>query len=365
MKKILLSLTVVMIAVLPLIAQTTFDENASKGTNNRGQAGFLFLKLPSTARQVALMESAMSGEDSAMSMFVNISEIADLSDYGFAYTNQYLYDGLLSLNILAFTAKVSERMALGFSLKSLQSEEMRVTTVGDPEGARGITYTFSDMALSAGFGYRVSKRFSIGANVKFVSEQIHRVSASTVLFDVATLYRVNYMNIKIAATMENFGAETRFGGSDLWRSADLTDDEMTTNTSEITDINRRLNLVTNEFPAVIKIGLSVSGDVIGNGGLMQNDDNKVTVSCGLIKTNDQFESISTGLEYAYVGVKDMAFMLRGSVKQFREEDYDMKYAFGGGIYYAMSESMNLKLDYAYQPHDDLDQSHIFTVGMGF
>jgi len=366
MKKLLLILVFVMIAsAMPIIAQTTFDEDASKGTNNRGQAGFMFLKIPSTARQVALMESSMNGEGSALSMFVNISEIADLSGYSVAYTNQNLYGDLLKLNIMAFTAKISERMAIGFSLKSLQSQEMAVTTIADPDGMRGIKYTFSDIALSAGFGYRVSKRFSIGANVKLVNEEIYRVSANTVLFDVATLYRVQYMNIKIAATMENFGAETRYDGSDLWRSADLTDDQISTSAPDITDVNRRMNLISKEFPAIIKITLAVTGDIMGNGGLFANDDNRISVSCGLVKTNEQFESIGTGLEYSYLGVKNLALSLRGAVKQFRETDYDMRYAVGAGIGYNISEDMNLKLDYAYTPHDDLDQSHIITLGMGF
>ena len=91
------SIILLLMLVTTLWAVNAKEVNAN-GTDNRGQSGFLFLKLPVSARQVSLNESSLLGENNAMDVFVNVSSIADLDGTAIAYTRQSLYDDLIALN---------------------------------------------------------------------------------------------------------------------------------------------------------------------------------------------------------------------------------------------------------------------------
>ncbi len=358
----LIILLVICVVISPLImAETT----SADGTNNRAQSGFIFLRLPVTARQVALEDSALTGEDGAMSAFVNISEIADLEGISLGYSNQNYYEGLFQMNNFALTAKVSERIGLAFSARSLTSQEMEVRTMADPEGESGLTYRFKDMAIGLGFGYRITKRFSIGSKVKFVNESIRNTTATTFLIDIATTYRLNYKNMRIIANFENFGPEGAFEGQQLWDTVDPTDDENSEDPVDNTDIPLDYMLRTKEFPAPAKIAIGLKGDLVGENAFFTSRDNLLVMSTSVIKTKDQFENFNFGLEYKYTGMDNFELIGRVGTKQHREEDYDAEYAFGAGVKYMMSETSSINLDYSYTNHEWLDQSHMMTIGFNF
>jgi len=339
-----------------------FDQDASKGTNNRGQAGYLFLLRPTNARQMALQESDKSGCNSAMMMFDNVAEIIELDGLSLAYTRQQLYDSLLMMNNFAITNKLSKRFAIGVTIRQMNSEEMKVTTLNDPDGESGLTYTYQDLAIGAGFAYRPTTRFSIGAKLKLISESIHTAQSTSFGFDVSTLYRLDFLNSKLSAGLENYGPESDFSGSGLWNLTDLTPENQ--DVEDTTDVNRKTQLLVDEFPLPTKIHVGFSSEIIGEKGFNVKDS-VGRLSATLLKTNDQFESFSFGFEYKYQGLNRLELVGRAGAKYHQESDYNTGMGIGFGLNYEMQNDSNLNISYAYSPHEDLDSSHLMTIGFLF
>lgn len=362
MKKI--SIIFLLIACIASLSYAVeFDPTAQADTDNRGMSGFAFLKLPATARQAALGEAIYANDASAAAMFGNISEIADIEGTSMYYTNISLYDNLFQVSNFALTTKLNERLALGVMAQYLSTDPIEITTLDEPDGT-DVEYKYHDMAIGAGLGYRVTKRFSIGAKVKYVEEKIYNTSASTMLFDVSTLYRLQYSNIKIAAILENYGADTVFEGNDLWRQVDTTTGD---DIPSGTDPDRPVELNTKEFGAPIKIVVGLSGDFLGAESALFNglDDHVGTLYTSMFKTNDQKESFHLGMEYKYIGLDNFQFALRGGYIMYQEEDWENRFSAGAGLMTRMSDTYALVIDYAYKTHDDLDASHVFSVGFNF
>lgn len=358
----LLTLTLVAVMMSALVVAQNVDDTLQKDTNNRGTVGFTFLKLPATARNIALGEVGFTGNLDASAIFTNVSELAEIGNTSLFYNSAELYDGLLKVNNFAVGAKVSERIALGAFVRSLTTDQIEITTMTQPDGT-GQYYDFSDTDIGVAFAYRATKRFSIGAKVHAVSEKIGQSSASTVLIDVSTDYRISYANIRITTLFENFGADAKYAGNDLWATVDPTPPNDTSLPIDYTDLNRRYSLNTREFAPPTRIAIGVRGDVIGENAPVILEGNVVSLFTGMQKMNDQYESYSAALEYKYVGLKGYEFALRGSGKFFREEDYETVYAFGAGIRYV--GSFGIGVDYAYKTHEDLEQTQYISLSMNF
>ena len=67
------------------------------------------------------------------------------------------------------------------------------------------TFTASDNALQLSYGRFLSDKFSIGASAKTISESIDDASLSGLVFDVGTQFNTGYKNIRMGATISNFG----------------------------------------------------------------------------------------------------------------------------------------------------------------
>lgn len=361
-KWILLAILIISVAGLS-IAQV--EDQFQEGTDNRGTAGLVFLKLPATPRALALGGAAFSGDKDASATFYNISEIGDTTGVSMFYARQSLYEDMFFLDNIAVSTKVSERMGITFFAQYLSTDPIDITTLEEPEGT-GATYDFSSIAMGAGFGMRVTKRFSIGAKFKYVQESIKDTNASAIAVDIATLYRLNFLNAEIATVFNNYGPDSKFGGNDLWNTLDPTPDEGTNIPPEdVTDINQPYSLNTKEFALPINIAVSVKMDLIGENSFIEIDDNVFSFYTAMVKSNDSDETFSFGGEYTYSGLSSFDFVLRGGYKVYQEEDWDNKASFGAGIKYNYGESNSIFIDYAYANHVDLDATHFFSVGFNF
>jgi len=358
MKKILSVLTIVALFAGLAIAEVG---DQSK-TDNRGMSGFVFLRMPVSARTIALSDSVYSNDLSAASIFGNVSELSEINNTSLFYSQQMLYDNLVTLSAFSVGVKVSERIAIGGYLRALTTDPIEITTIAAPEGT-GVTYEVSDMELGVAFSARVTKRFSIGIKTKMVTEKISQTTASTVLFDVATLYRISFSNIKISTVFENYGPDARYDGNDLYWNGDTTNDPE--DIPSITDPTRSANLTTKEFSAPTSITVAVSADLIGKNTMIPVEGNTVTLHTALLKSNDAYESGAFGLEYVFSQLQGFEIALRGGTQMYRAEDWDTTFSFGGGLKYQPSDSFGVIVDYAYKNNDNLDASHFFSIGVNF
>ena len=72
---------------------------------------------------------------------------------------------------------------------------MEETTIWEPEGTGRLFNTY-DFAAGLTFARQITERFSAGITVKYISERLDRVDASTIAIDIGSVFVTNFLGVK-------------------------------------------------------------------------------------------------------------------------------------------------------------------------
>lgn len=197
--------------------------------------------------------SRMTGD--VETMFSNMSYIADI---------QVNYGGVVG--------NFGNIGVLGVSLKAFNFGDISYTTVDDPEGLSGRTYSPNFSTFGISYSRLLSDRISVGLSMKLVSEKIQDVSASATAFDVGVQYfnlaAINGLNLAIA--VRNIGSPMKYEGPGLLQRAIATESNRPSQFYKV-------EAATYELPSSVEIGLAYSAmfnEMMGYkfSGVFANDD---------------------------------------------------------------------------------------------
>ncbi|MBN8544809.1 MAG: PorV/PorQ family protein [Ignavibacteria bacterium] len=285
-------------------------------------AGFVFLQLPVTARSASLGESSVALADMGSGSFftnpagMGFNEkqhsfsasyspwIADIKHYAAAYSLNTDF-GVIALGALA--------VDYGTMPKTKRTAGQKVYEV---------LGNFSANALAVGLSYSraLTDKFSFGVTVKYVREGIDDYSASNILFDGGVLYYTGLSSLRIGASIQNFGVETKY-------------------------INDPFKM-----PSVLKLGLAA--ELLGD----MKSEYRVTGIVEALHPNDGDEKMNAGLE---VGWKNMIF-LRGGYKFFYDEE---TWSFGVGL--TPSAQIPVGVDFSFADYGRLGNILRFTLNLNY
>lgn len=284
-------------------------------------SGFVFLEIPVTARTAALGEASISLSDlNSSSVFNNPGAL------GFVNNNHSLslsYSPWIA-DIKNYASSYSFRSDLGvFGVSFLMFDygDMPRTAVAGGQKAYDVLgkFTANSSAIGLSYSKMLTDRFSFGVTIKYVNEKIDVYSANNVLFDGGVIYYTGLSSLRIAASIQNFGVDTKF-------------------------INDKFRM-----PAILRLG--AAAEVIGN----KVSDYMVTITAEANHASDSDERLSFGTELSW---KNM-FFLRGGYKFFYDEE---TYSFGLGL--RANHSMPVEVDFAYSAYGRLGNISRFTVQLG-
>jgi hypothetical protein len=283
-------------------------------------AGFVFLEIPVTARSASLGESSVALSDlGSSSVFSNPAGlgfgekkhsfsasyspwIADIKHYAASYSIQTDF-GVIGLGAVALDYG---------TMPKTKNKGQTYEVLGD--------FTANAMALSLSFSRLLTEKFSFGVTVKYVKEGIDGYTADNVLFDGGILYHTGFKSLRIGASIQNFGVETKF-------------------------INDPFKM-----PSVLKLGLAA--EVFGD----MKSDYRVTAVVEALHPNDGDERMNTGLEF---GWKNLVY-LRGGYKFFYDEE---TYSFGIGI--NPSAVIPASVDFSFADYGRLGNILRFTLNLSY
>lgn len=313
------SLYKIIIPAVVLFMNTTAAQEFKKTST----AGFVFLQLPVSARSAALGEASISLPDlNSDAIFINPASAGNI-------TNSHSFSASYSpwiADIKHYVAGYSFNSPIGiFSAGAILLDygTMQRTEIptSQSQGLYTVLGTFDARSLALGLSYSrmLTDRFSFGAAVKYVQEKIYIYEASNILFDGGVIYNTGFKSLRIAATFQNFGVETKF----------------------INDVFK--------MPTVLKLGLSA--EVLGD----MNSEYRITLCGEAIHPNDGNERVNLGSEF---GWNNMIF-LRGGYKFFYdEESYSVGLGIKSGIY------LPLNFDFAYADYGRLGDVLRLTINIG-
>ncbi|RMH63549.1 MAG: hypothetical protein D6685_07650, partial [Bacteroidetes bacterium] len=235
-----------------------------------------------------------------------------------------------------------------FGVTSMRSPQMEVTTVEQQNGT-GETFDAASYAFALSFARALTDRFSIGMTGKYVTERIAESHAGGFAIDIGTMFVTPFRDIRLGASISNFGTKMQITGDDLLLLVDIDPNNRGNNES-----NRAL-LRTDPFdlPLVMRIGLA--------GELYQTDRSRVTLAIDALSPSNSEQYVNVGAE---VGLLGDLVLLRGGYSELFLPDALRSLTLGGGLRYAFG-SLNLGLDYAFEAQEYFGAVNRFTMALQF
>lgn len=238
---------------------------------------------------------------------------------------------------------------IGLSVTTLNTSEMLVTTVDDPEGLAGSTFDVGSYAVGLSYGRQLTEKFAIGGTAKYVSERIANSKASGIAVDVGTVFTTPFRNIRLGVSISNFGQKMQIRGDDLLVQKDIDPSIGGNNES----VNALLSTDRFDLPLSLRIGLAHD--------LIKNANNRVTLAVDGLHPNDAAESVNAGAEYAGFNER---FFVRGGYRNLFLSNNENSYTVGFGVQHRTS-SLHFQFDYAYAEQRHLQGIHQFGIALRY
>ncbi|MDP2363491.1 MAG: PorV/PorQ family protein [Ignavibacteria bacterium] len=333
--KYLLMFLVVCIFASVSLAQTT----------KTGTTATQVLKFNVGPRAIGMGGAFTAVSDDITALYWNPGGTANIVSNEAFFNHTSLYADIRH-DFAAYATNLSGLGTVGAFVSVLSMDEMQVRTIENPEGT-GEFFDYNTLVLGLNYSRFLTENFSIGFNVKYISENLWHMNATGLAVDIGTLYKIPVMNeLRIAASISNFGTKMQLSGRDatiIFQSG----------AGGSNYINSNIELDKFDLPLLFRFGLSA--DVI------KEETSRLTAAIDAIHPNDHTEYINTGVEYAWNEI----IHLRAGYNSLFEKDSEKGLTLGFGLYYRIVDLIKVKLDYAYQDFGRLKDVHYFSVGVNF
>lgn len=331
--------------LIVLFAQTLVY---GQGVSKSGTTAAKFLSVSVGPRGNAMGGAFSAVTDDASSMYWNPSGIAsaDKIEAIFNYTEMFAD---INLNYFGVVLPMGESGNLGINVTALNIGEMDVTTEDYPEGT-GERFSSASYAFGLTYARFITDNFAVGANIKYIRENIYNSSAEGLAIDIGTVFTTPFYGIRFASSITNFGTKMNITGDDLLVRYDS--DETTGGNNETVDAK----IVTDDFELPLRLQIGLAKDIDFADGQI------LTLAIDANYPNDNEQWVNVGGELALFN--NLVF-LRGGYKALFLEDSQEGLTFGVGIRYDQSNSLGIQVDYAYQQLEYLKNTHSFGLILRF
>lgn len=333
-----------LVLLAPLYSQIEDRQTITKTGTTAAQ----FLKIGLDPRGSAMGNAYVAMRGDLGTLFWNPAGSAYIQGMETMFvTSRWLAD--IRYNYAAFTLQARGLGVLGLSITSLAVPEDLVRTVEKPEGT-GELFDASDLALVISFSRRLTDKFSLGGNLKYIRQSIWHAHASAFAADLGALFVTPFKNIRLGASLSNYGSDMQLTGRDQKISVDP--DPL--NEGNVEFVNARYE--TDVFPLPLLFRVGIAGEMIQTSSL------RLSLALDALHPNDNSESVNTGFELA---LGETVFLRGGYASLFRQ-DSEQGLTLGAGFHYRVWNSPTiLKVDYSYAAYGRLNGVQRLAVGVKF
>jgi hypothetical protein len=310
--------------------------SAQVDVNKMAQSGMKFLSVSVGARGVAMGDAFVAIADNAEAMFWNPAGMTRTNkqiDVAIGY-NKWIAD--ISHQYIGAVYNAGNIGSFGVQMIYVDYGDLDGTRRSDSDPNGYIeTGTFSPSAYVIGLSYAkaISDKFSFGANLKYVRQDLGAGYVSTgttteenklvdnklgeFALDFGTLYYTGYKDLRLAMSITNMSLEKGF--------------------------------IKESFPLPIALKFGVAMDILKAFDI--NPIHRFTVAIDGIHQRDYTERIHIGAEYMF----DNMVAFRIGYKTNYDEDH-----FATGLGLRVMDA--LRVDYAYSPFSRLEAVHRISLG---
>jgi len=306
------------------------DAQQTRKTTKVGTTVAQFLKIPTGARSIAMGNTGASLEGDVYSIYWNPGALARLRTTGEATFNHAEWLADISYDYAAAGLTLDGLGTIGVSITSLRVPEDIVRTEINPDGD-GRRWDYASFAMGFSFARSLTDRFSIGFTAKYIRESIWHMSSQGFAFDIGTIYTTTFNDLKIGASISNFGTKMRLDGHDI---------------------------SFNNFPDG---SLGQGPQNVESIDIVRMDNIRATAALDATHPNDNVEYVNSGLELAY----DEMFFGRVGYKTLFYDESEEGLTWGLGVLFALNNTTGIKVDYAFADFGRLKNVQYVSVGVTF
>jgi len=287
--------------------------------NRSGTVTAQFLKLPVNARSSAMGNAQVALAEGASSIPFNPAGMLSVSNVAFGGTyNSWFAD--ITHSFFGVAANLQELGTIGVGVTMLTTDDMAVTTPAFPEGT-GELFRASDYAFAFTYARQISIEFGLGLGVKYIRSYLYNsdINASTVAFDIGSLYDIPVLRTRLGISVNNLGRDLSY-------------------------IHEQYSL-----PTVLRFGVRTA--------VYEEENHSLFAAFQVGRPNDADEQYNLGAEYVF----EKLVSLRGGYRfNYDTEDWSM----GMGVDLG-SIGLEGSVDYSYTNFKFLPGTHMFSVELGF
>jgi hypothetical protein len=338
-----------------------------------------FLQFGGSARGMALGGAYSTIADDASAMHYNPANLtfldgpqASLTVMPYFADTDYYWAGL------AFPFSDND-FGMGVFLGRFGFGDQPIYTETDQEGLSGETYSVNEVVAGLSFAHAFIDRFSAGGTVKYISDDLASGSlsgakATTVTFDFGVNFHSELWNRPIGLTfvVQNLGGSLGHSGQSLrFRDFNSSGSDPSIPDQNVDAPYAEYETDSFPLPRLFRAGLNydiISGEAI-----------RFSLLGEFVESNNQKPQFGVGGEFGWESVDGpLGASLRGSyTTQPDNNDLDDLggyaasntgmdgMAFGGGLFYKISERYLVQFDYAWRHFGALGSVDAITVTLGW
>jgi hypothetical protein len=337
-----------------------------------------FLQFGASARGMALGGAASTIVDDVSALHYNPANLVFLPGPQAALTVMpYFADTDYYWAGLAFPFSDND-FGLGVFLGRFGFGDQPIYTESDQDGLSGLTYDVNEVVAGLSFAHAFIDRFSAGATVKYVTDELaggalSGASASTVTFDVGVNFHSELWSrpIALAFVVQNLGGSLGHSGGALrFRDFEGSGSDTSLPDQRVDPPYAQYDTDAFPLPRLLRIGLDYD--------LISGDNFRLSLLGEFVESNNQDAQFGFGGEFGWESVDSpIGAWLRGSYTT-QPDNTDVTgsgidpsdegldgMAFGGGLFYRISDRYRLQFDYAYRHFGALGSVDAFTFTIGW
>ena len=317
-----------------------------------GTTSMQVLKIPVGVRGIGMASAMVSETGGADAVWWNPGAMTDLKKNQLSLSQINMPAGV-QLNAISYARALRDFDAFSLHMINLFTDDMPVRTVDNPEGT-GENFNASDFVLGAGYCRKMTDRFSLGGNLRYLHSSLDDVSFDGVSFDLGTLYKTGLRSLKLGMAIQNLGQDVKYGGDFMdFREAGRNDEDPKSESYEGASL-----------PTMFRLGVSFDMfEMFDWKKEGQPNPHGADIAIEMNHPNDNQERLNLGGEYNY---NETFFLRIGGKFGYDEESF----AGGFGLNFQVMGSYWFTFDYAYshmgsitEAVDDFaGQPHRFSLG---
>lgn len=306
-----------------------------------------FLEIGVGARAIAMGGAFVATANDASALYWNPAGVGRLTRPEILFVHTDWIAGV-NFDFAGAILPLGRIGTLGASLTSLSMKDMMVRTIEQPEGT-GEFFHIGDMALMLTYGFKLTERFAMGFNAKYIYQKIWEETAQGFAVDIGSIFTTGLHGMRIGAALTNFGTDLQMTGKNLLVYHDIDPYHLGNNDRIFAQLQ------TDKWPLPLNFQAGVAME------LFQTPTHRLTTAVEAMHPINNTESMNLGFEY---GFKEL-FFLRGGYRNLFLRDGEEGPTFGAGFSHRFPGGFQINIDYAYADFGRLENAQRFSLGLRF